>query len=111
MRMEKFIKRQAIQYHTYMSNRDKKEKLTLRAVLARNYHELLTNFENLTKDRFPHTSYGQDVNSETYKKSFPLTYKQYFFKLVKNIIITEKGGKGKKVSRAPLNCIMTIGSR
>lgn len=41
---------------------------------------------------FPHLSYGQDKNSETFKKSFPLSYKRHFFKLVKTIIINKKTG-------------------
>jgi len=59
--------------------------------------------------RFPHTAYGQDKNSETFKKSFPLSYKRYFFKLVKNII-TGKTGK-KSINKNPVSLLMTSGAR
>jgi hypothetical protein len=65
----------------------------------------------VAEQRFPHTSYGQDKNSETFKKSFPLSYKRYFFKLVKNIIISNKPGKGKVVCPKPPSLTMAVGAR
>ena len=43
--------------------------------------------------RFPHLTYGTKKNSETYKKSFPMTFKRYFFKLLKSLVRTEGGLK------------------
>ena len=45
----------------------------------------------LADDRFPHTAYGQNKESATFKKSYPISYKNYFFKLVKNIIKAKTG--------------------
>lgn len=64
----------------------------------------------VASERFPHTAYGQDKNSETFKKSFPFSYKLYFFKLVKNIIISKKTGK-KTVNKNPVSLLMTTGAR
>ena len=70
--LENFIKKQAIEYHDYMSKRQKgEEKKTLRTELAENFQAMIKKFPKLAGARFPHTAYGQDKNSETFKKSFP----------------------------------------
>lgn len=60
--------------------------------------------------RFPHTAYGQDKNSDTFKKSYPASYKNYFFKLVKNIIKSKKGG-GRQIRTKPVSLVQTVGAR
>jgi hypothetical protein len=64
----------------------------------------------VAKKRFPHTSYGQDENSETFKKSYPLSFKRYFFKLVRNIIVDKKTGK-KAIIRHPPTLTMINGNK
>jgi len=59
-------------YHEYMCKRQKGEdKKTLRNVLADNFQKMMAEHGKLAEARFPHTAYGQDKNSETFKKSFP----------------------------------------
>ena len=59
------------------------------------YQENYAQYDKV-KERFPHISYGQDIKSETFKKSYPTSFKRYFFKLVKNIIVSKKTKKGGK---------------
>jgi cell division protein FtsI/penicillin-binding protein 2 len=95
-----------------MSKRAKgEENSTLRQVLANNYNTLIDHKEygKLAKKRFPHVTYGQDKNSITFKKSFPSSYKVYFFKLVKNII-KKKNGK-RTINRFPTSLTITGGTR
>jgi hypothetical protein len=63
----------------------------------------------VAETRFPHTSYGQNKNSETFKKSYPNSYKRHFFKLVKNIIIAKNGRKA--VNKKGVSLLMTTGNR
>lgn len=69
---------------------------------------MLQKHGDLAKERFPHISYGQDPNSKTFKKSFPLSFKRYFFRLVKSIIV---GGRGKKLLSKPLSLTLTVGAK
>ena len=112
----------AMDYHTYMSDRTNKkntDKKTLRVKLAEYYHDMVNpskqrkEFVDKVKERFPHITYGQDVKSETFKKSFPASFKRYFFKLVKNIIISNKTKKGDKpvFPKQPPSLKMTVGGR
>ena len=39
---------------------------------------------------------GSSSNSDTYKQSYPASFKRYFFQLVKAIIISKKT-RGKKI--------------
>lgn len=50
-------------------------------------------FPDITKERFPHITYGTKKESETYKKSYPLSFKIYFFRLVKSHFKQQKGVK------------------
>lgn len=111
--MEKYLQKLAFNYLEYMSKRSVGEsKETLRTILARNYHELKERFKELVDERFPHISYGQDKESKTFKKSFPPSYKRYFFKLVKNIIIKKKNGKKVgQLLKHPPSLTMTVGTR
>jgi hypothetical protein len=77
-------------------------------MLANYYQEMIKIHGEVAKKRFPHIAYGQDPNSETFKKSYPSSFKRYFFKLVKNIIIN----KGNKVlCKRPAALVMTVGAR
>lgn len=115
-RVETYMIESAMDYHTYMSSRSKQSKgekrETLRQKLAQYYNALISDEEmgSLAKQRFPHISYGQDPESETFKKSYPSSFKRYFFKLVKNIIINKKTGQ-KKIPKNPPTLKMTVGAR
>lgn len=112
----------AMDYHTYMSDRVNKkssDKTTLRVKLAEYYHGMVDStkqkddFVKKVKERFPHISYGQNVKSDTFKKSFPASFKRYFFKLVKNIIVSKKTRKGDKpvFPKQPPSLKMAVGGR
>ena len=53
------------------SNKKNGESETLRTLLAFYYQQMIKNHGAVAKKRFPHTAYGQDPKSETFKKSFP----------------------------------------
>ena len=101
------------------ANKKSDEKKTLRVKLAEYYHEMVDSkkqkqeFVDKVKERFPHISYGQDIKSETFKKSYPTSFKRYFFKLVKNIIVSKKTKKGGKpvFPKQPPSLQMTVGGR
>lgn len=48
------------------------------------YHEIADKFRDLVKTRFPHVTYGQDSESKSFKKSYPLSFKTFFFRLVRS---------------------------
>lgn len=70
---------------------------------------MLKTHGELANERFPHTAYGQNRESETFKKSYPISYKNYFFKLVKNIIRAKTGKKA--IRRNPVSLLSTAGAR
>ena len=77
--------------------------------MAENYQAMRAAHGEVAEARFPHTAYGQDKNSDTFKKSYPISYKNYFFKLVKNII---KFKTGKRAVRTkPVSLLQTVGAR
>ena len=113
--LDRFLERQALDYYKYQKERPKNRKegksnKTLRTVLAENYQAFVYKFKERAEKRFPHTSYGQDKNSETFKKSFPSSYKRHFFKLVKNILVAGKGAN-PKINRKGCNLLMANGAR
>lgn len=57
---------------------------------------MVKQFPDECKKRFPHLTYGTKEGSETYKKSYPTTFKRYFFKLAKSFIKTNRGFKRLK---------------
>ena len=113
-KLEKYLSDKAYAYHDGMAKRGKmlpgSEKKTLRTTLAANYHEMIKEHGEVAKQRFPHISYGQDVNSETFKQSYPSSFKRYFFQLVKAIIISKKT-RGKKMQQFPVTLTMLAPSR
>jgi hypothetical protein len=66
-------------------------------------------FTEECKKRFPHLTYGTKVGSETHKKSFPSTFKRYFFKQVKCFIKTPHGLK--KLKNIPTMFILPGGKK
>ena len=76
--LEDWLAQKAMEYHTYMDKRSKllikdSERETLRTKLA-GFYQLMINHEEhgaIAKKRFPHIAYGQDVNSKTFKQSYP----------------------------------------
>ena len=59
------------------------------------YHEIANDakFADLTKERFPHITYGTKKDSATYKKSYPTSFKLYFFRMVKSHFKQQRGLK------------------
>lgn len=72
--LEHWLAEKSLEYHSYMVKRSKllikdSERETLRTKLAR-FYQLMINHEEhgeIARKRFPHISYGQDVNSKTFK--------------------------------------------
>jgi hypothetical protein len=85
------------------------DKKTLRTILAENYHHMIKQHGVVATRRFPHLTYGQDPKSETFKKSYPTSFKTYFFKLVKNIIISKKGKM--TIPKVACNLVLNAGAR
>ena len=82
--LEDWLTAKAKLYHDYMIKRGKLEegleKKTLRGLLAENYQAMIkSEYGEVAKLRFPHVAYGQDVNSKTFKQSYPQSFKRYFF--------------------------------
>lgn len=63
--------------------------------------------KQIVNERFPHLSYGQDPKSKTFLNSYPLSFKNYLFKLRKAII----PGKNKFSKLQPVSMVMTVGAK
>jgi hypothetical protein len=87
----------------------KGEKKTVRDYLSSIYWDMVKQFPKQTHLRFPHMTYGTKKDSETYKKSFPMTFKRYFFKLLKSFVRTDKGLR--RLKYAPPTFIIPGGKR
>lgn len=70
---------------------------------------MVNDFKELATERFPHVTYGTKKNSETFKKSFPLSFKNYFFHLVKSHFKQNKGTK--RLKYPPPTFIISGGKR
>ena len=70
---------------------------------------MITQHPELGKKKFPHITYGLTENSETLKKSYPTSFKRYFFKLIRSFVKTEKGIK--RLKNAPPTFIIPGGKR
>ena len=77
-------------------NAEESGRETLRNSLAKIYQKMLLSHGPYMKANFRLLSYGMDEKSETFKKSFPDSFKRYFFRLVK--AMTDR--KGAKLSYA-----------
>jgi hypothetical protein len=71
---------------------------------------MMKTFPEQTKERFPHLTYGTKKDSETYKKSFPTTFKRYFFRMAKSFVRTKTGGL-KRLKNVPTMFMMPGGKR
>lgn len=70
---------------------------------------MIKTFGKVAKERFPHITYGTKKSSETYKKSYPTSFKRYFFKLMKSFIKTDRGLK--RLKHAPPTFIIAPGKK
>lgn len=70
---------------------------------------MVKKFPKASAQRFPHYTYGTKKDSNTYKKSFPSTFKRYFFKALKSFVKTEKGVK--RLKNPPPTFMVTGGKR
>ncbi len=75
------------------------------------YHKISKEFPDIVKSRFPHVTYGQDVKSKTFLKSFPATFKNHFFKIIKSYFRQTKGHLKRIVNPAPTFIISSGRSR
>lgn len=84
---EKDLVQLAQSYVVKASNRLTEEgnRVTLRQSLADIYQRLLKTHEAYVKANFRLLSYGQNEESETFKKSYPDSFQRYFFRYVKAI--------------------------
>ena len=81
-------------------------KKTLRNVLCEYYAEMIKEHDKVAKKRFPHYA---DPNSKSSKNTYPSSFKLYFFKLVKNLIVNNKGQK--VLAKNPASLVMAVGAR
>lgn len=66
-------------------------------------------YPSVCDERFPHYTYGTKKSSDTYKKSFPSSFKRYFFKTLKSFVKTERGVK--RLKNAPPTFMVAGGKR
>lgn len=78
--------------------------------MSKVYHRVAEEFKDLINKRFPFHAYGQDKKSDTYKKSYPSSFKKYFFGLVKSFV-KSKRGQYKRVKNAPPTFILAGGRK
>ena len=82
----------------------------MRQFLSKAYHELKEKFPKLTEEKYPHITYGTKKDSETFKKSYPNSFKKSFFQIVKSFVRVR--GKGlKRLRNAPPTFILPGGKR
>lgn len=123
--LEQFLRDKAIEYHNKMSKRGnmtatKATEKTLRQTLVDYYQELIKNetpftvgkfsvkFNEVAARRFPLITYGEAKDSS--KHSYPPSFKRYFFRLVKAVIVSRKTGR-KELQRRPVTLTMLAPSR
>lgn len=116
--LERFLQQKALEYNEWKNKRakaepDSKDKRTQRDYLAEIYKEMVEEHGEVAHKRFPYNPahvFGADIKkSDTMAKSYPLEFKNYFYKLVNAHI---QLGKGKvKFSKMPPSMIMMVGAR
>ena len=67
--LEAWLQKTAFGYKDLMTSKDPKEKKTLRTRLAEYYNDMVKRYGDVAKKRFPHMAYGQDPNSETFRRN------------------------------------------
>lgn len=88
--LEQFLIQHALQYIQEKKKRLSGERTTVNQFVSKVYHEMVKAFPELAKARFPHITFGTSKKSETYKKSFPITFKIYFFRVTKSYFKTRQ---------------------
>lgn len=82
----------------------------MRQYVSKVYHELKLKFPKSTEEKFPHITYGTKKDSDTFKKSYPTSFKKHFFYLVKSFVKVR--GKGvKRLRNVPPTFIIPGGKR
>jgi len=76
---EGFILDKVNAYLEMIKKRLQGQEQTLRTFVSRVYHEARAKFPQYVNQKFPWAAYGTKKSSETYKKSYPFEFKQYFF--------------------------------
>ena len=94
--MEKFLIEKALEYLEMKKRRLEGQIVTVKEFVSKVYHEIAEQYRDIVVNRFPHITYGQDPESKTFKKSYPLNFKAYFFKLVRSYFAEKKGLKRVK---------------
>lgn len=88
-RLRKELMRKEITGAT-VTEEERNQLQTWRSFLATVFREMEVKFKALTKQFFPHLTYGTKKTSETAKKAFPNSFKVHFFQLEK--AYHKKGG-------------------
>ena len=92
-KLEKYLIKKALEYLEQKKKRLEGKIITVREFVSEVYHKIADKFSDIVKNRFPHVTFGQDPKSKSFKKSYPLSFKSYFFKLVKSYFSSKKGLK------------------
>jgi len=92
-RLQEFLVQHALEYLEQKKKRLSGEQTTVRVFVSKVFHEMVEKFQEISKERFPHVTYGTKKDSETFKKSYPQSFKTYFFHLVKSHFKQQRGIK------------------
>lgn len=117
--LESFLQEKAFEYNEWKNVKrakaeaDSKDKRTQRDYLAEIYKEMIEEHDEVAHKRFPYNPalvFGADIKkSETMEKSYPVEFKNYFYKLVNAHISIGKGQV--KFSKVPPSMLMMVGAR
>jgi hypothetical protein len=107
--MQKFLIKEALEYLEQKKKRLQGQETTVRKFVSDVYRKLVDDFPKITNERFPHVNYGTKKDSETYKKSYPHSFKNYFFQLVKSHFKQKKGIK--RIRNPASTFILAAGKR
>jgi hypothetical protein len=80
----------ALEYLETKKKRLQGEVVTVKEFVSKVYHKVAEDFKEIVRNRFPHITYGQDPESKTLKKSYPMNFKTYFFRLVRGYFTQNK---------------------
>ena len=114
--MEKFLIEKALEYLEMKKRRLQGQVVTVKEFVSKVYHEIAETYTEIVKNRFPHITYGQDPESKSFKKSYPMNFKSYFFRLVRSYFAEKKGLKRVKnpapaflIPSGPHRCLIHVG--